>query len=211
MSVRYLVRGTKEGNWSKPLRLLAAVRKLRAFLRDRGEEFVIHRKGGEASTPRDLSGTVERLKALLAKEPVGETYIVRGRLDHDPVTVRVIEDAPPPAEDICGIPAVKEFAGWVREKWPKARFAGSCVCKYSSGTTWSDHAYGAAIDYFDTWADMEAMRDFAIANAHALGVKYVILGDRIWSALGGWSNYGGSYHYHVHVSFLHGPERIACA
>ncbi len=210
MSVRYLVRGTKDGNWSKPLRRTFAVRRLRNLLRERGESFVVHRKGGGASTPRDLAGTVERLKALLAKEPVGETYIVRGRLDLDPVQVRIIEDAPPPAGDICGIPAVKAFAGWVREKWPHARFAGSCVCKFTTGTTWSDHAYGGAIDYFDTWTNMEAMRDWAIANYEALEVTYVILGDRIWSRLGGWSKYGGSKHYHLHASFFHGSERIAC-
>ncbi len=213
MSVRYLVRGTKDGNWSKPLRLLAAARMLRKRLRERGESFVIHRKGGGASAPRDLAGTVERLKALLAKEPVGETYIVRGRLDLDPVQVRIIEDAPPPAGDICGIPAVKAFAGWVREKWPHARFAGSCVCKFTTGTTWSDHAYGGAIDYFDTWTNMEAMVGWSIANAEELDLKYVILGDHIWSRLNGWTkmSYGGSYHWHGHWSFNHGSDRIACA
>ena len=82
--------------------------------------------------------------------------------------------------------------------------------KYTTATTWSDHAYGGAIDYFDTWPHMEAMRDFAIANADVLEVKYVILGDRIWSRLGGWSAYGGNYHHHVHASFDHGPDRIAC-
>ena len=211
MSVRYLVRGHKDTEWSaRPLRRSSALRRARSMLRERGESFVIKRKGGETSESRDLAGTVERLKALLAKEAVGETYIVTGRLDLDPVQVRVIEVSPPPAQDICGIPAVKAFAGFVRERWPDARFAGSCVCKYTTGTTWSDHAYGGAIDYFDTWPHMEAMRDFAIANADVLEVKYVILSDRIWSRLGGWSAYGGNKHYHVHVSFDHGPDRIAC-
>lgn len=210
MSVRYLVAKNKGTDWEDPRRLGGTLRRARGLLRDRGESYVIRRKGGDVSSARDLAATMDRLETLLRTSKVGEQFNVLGRFDLGPVMVRIVEDTPPPDTSVCGIQAVKVFAGFVRDRWPDARFAGSCVCKHTSGTTWSDHAYGAAIDYFDSWANMEAMRDFAVANFEPLEVRYVILADRIWSRLGGWSNYGGSYHSHIHVSFMHGPDRIAC-
>lgn len=208
----FLVRGTKEGSWEDPrMTLTLTLRRVKQLLTGRGESFVLRRKGGEVSAPRDLKGTAERLKALLAKSAVGEAYILRGRLNTDPVQVKVIDLWPPPATNVCGTPPTRQYVALVRAKFPKARFAGTCVCKKVSGTsTWSDHAYGAAVDYFESWPVMWEMFHWTAAEGIPLQVKYALLGDQAWSPIAGFHKSSGEYHAHLHVSFIHGPDRIAC-
>jgi hypothetical protein len=107
---------------------------------------------------------------------------------------------------------VKQWAGTVEKFWPNARFAGSVVCKPDS-----DHALGAAVDYFDTPENMEAMHSTAITNADELNVKYSILHDDIWLAGPPWTegsrghhHYSGVYHLHSHVSVRDGKCGVYC-
>jgi hypothetical protein len=148
---------------------------------------------------------------LLSRERVGETYRTRGDLRPDnPVGVRVIETTPSPVPT-PGIPAVDQFVGYLNDRWPNWSNGGLCVCKHIAGSSsWSDHAYCAALDVFDTDQHMHEIAEFAADNAAKLRVAYVIYEKRIWTAAEGWHYYSGEYHYHDHISFEHGPARLAC-
>lgn len=212
MSVKYIVRKEKDGVWSRPLRKRYAMRRCRSILRDRGKVFQIRRKGGESdwSRGRTLADTMDRLKVLLEKAPIGDQFAVRGVMAEDPVNIRKIDVWPQPA-DTPGTPPVDQFVAILNERWPTWRNGGIAVCKYSSPGVWSDHAYAAAIDVFDSNSHMEAIRDFAIAHAAELKVRYVILYNKIWVRNSGWKSYSGNWHGHVHISFEHDNIRRACA
>ena len=133
------------------------------------------------SLPRDLVRTADRLRTLLRKKKVGEVYtVIATHAQHftvlGKVRFRVVRTLPEPAA-IPGTPQTKQWAGVVQIFWPEARFAGSVVCKANS-----DHALGAAVDYFDTRDNMAAMHAAAISNAETLGTKYSIYEDDIWLA-----------------------------
>lgn len=212
MATKFLVRSDPpNGEWSAPLLRSTAIRRTRRLLRKRGTRFILRKKGGGTLIRGvELAGTIERLKAELAKDKVGQTYILRGQLDKQPVWVRVIDTLPPPT-NTPGTPAVDQFVAVLNERWPWWRNGGACVCKQTRPGVWSDHAYCAAQDVFDTPANMEAIRDFAVAHAEELQITYVILYDRIWVRGSGWARYTGTYHHHVHISFEHDGVRRACA
>jgi hypothetical protein len=85
---------------------------------------------------------------------------------------------------------------------------GSKVCKRISGSTsWSQHAYGNAIDLgfrvppptgFDM-ARQDRLAAYLVANADELALEHVIHRDHAWTRGAGWGSYGGEYHTHVHV------------
>ena len=215
MSVAYLVRPRPDADWDKPRRKrLFVLRRVRGLLKGRGTRFTITREGSSHSITRDLGSTIRRLRARLAKERVGEVYRVRGDASPDrPVAVRVIETAPPPVPT-PGIPAVDQFVGYLKDRWDgRWENWGICVCKHIAGTwNWSDHAYCAAIDVHGSADLMAGVAAFAASNAEKLHITYVIYNRRIWTRAEGWHYYSGSDPHtdHVHVSFEHGPNRIAC-
>jgi hypothetical protein len=159
--------------------------------------------GQNEGTPRDYFGAVTRARQLLRVRPVGETIaIARVRASTDQ-TLEVVKFRhtlrQPPVADTRGSISLDRVEGYVRVEFPKARFAGDCVCKPDS-----DHAFCAAVDYFDTEANMVAMRTAFLQNADYFGTMYVILFDRIYFPTGNGTfrseAYHGDFHSHVHVS-----------
>jgi hypothetical protein len=101
----------------------------------------------------------------------------------------------------------------------KILFAGVYNCRHISGSgSWSQHAWGNAIDEFAHAADLQAIAENAVLQAtkktfanrgKLVPIHYVIWQDGprgIWSPDKGWHAYSG-YHppTHVHIDFL--PER----
>ena len=173
--------------------------------------------GDGFSQPRDIVGTAARLRTLLRKKKVGEVYtVIATHAQHmlvlGKVRFRVVRTLPDPAA-IPGTAQTKQWAGVVQHLWPRARFAGSVVCKANS-----DHAFGAAVDYFDTPANMAAMHEAAISNAETLGTKYSIYEDDIWLAGPPWTDgsrghhkFTGAYHLHHHRSSRDGRCGVFCS
>lgn len=74
----------------------------------------------------------------------------------------------------------------------------------AGGVRNSDHLTGLAVDFPGSTAQGNVMSTYAVANAKALGVKYVIWNKRINYVDGkGWRTYSGTNPHtdHVHVSF----------
>jgi len=197
-----------------PFRLGRALRAVRRRVRTQDADHYLMAVNGKLSKiKRDLFTTINRLEERLRRNNLGVVYTVYAMKDsaiQAKVRVRVVGKMPEPS-DVPGTPAVKVWVGYLKEYWPRARLAGTCVCKPG------DHGDCAACDDFDTPANMEDQRDFAIQFADELKVKYVILYDRIWtrgppytSSSQGFHPYRGTYHSHVHVSFTDGVKDSAC-
>lgn len=181
----------------------AGMRELRAS----GRSYQLDRGDDEEGRLRPFEDMSRRLRGLLRRKLVGDRYLVEA-LEEDNRVDRarfwVLRTMPKPTV-VPGIPAVKQWVGILRANWPKARLAGTCVCKPL------DHGDCAAADDFDTDANMQAQRDFLIAHAGELAVKYVILYRSIYSEPGFEPRpHTATYHAHVHVSFNGGISRSAC-
>ncbi len=166
--------------------------------------------------PFSRQRTHDRLARLVPKLDVGERLRVVSRNGHR-FKVHAVEIDPAPVHDVPGSPNVRRWVAILRERWPGARLAGTCVCKDDSTGKCNGHRDCAAADDFDTDANMIAQRDYLIEHANELGVSYVILHDRIWTfgeprtfSSRGTRLYTGDYHYHVHASFDDGTCGIAC-
>ena len=179
--------------------------------------FEIVYPGNDSLTERGYSKTAARLRTLLRRKKTGIRYSVIAIHPKDQHTIvgrvhfRVTRSMPKPA-DVPGTPLTQRWAGIVKQFWPFARFAGTVACKPDS-----DHALGAALDFFDTWERMEEAHKLAITEAEIIGTKYSILGDDIWTAGPPWTNstrghhtYTGTYHYHHHLSLRDGKHGIFC-
>lgn len=168
--------------------------------------------------PRTRRETAERLNVILRNHPMAQTIHVitvdkDTNLVIDKLRFRVLRSMPAPA-DVPGTPRTKQFVAFLlaNPQW-EPRLAGTVACKPDS-----DHNKGAAVDVFDTTEHMIAMRDFAVRSANDLGVKYVILFDRIWTAGPPWTTssrgyhrHTGTYHNHIHVSFRDGLCGVFCS
>jgi hypothetical protein len=166
----------------------------------------VHLEGNEGRE-RGFLDARKRAKDLLDSKPLGTVVFLdafRSGQRVDRVRFRKVQDQPPVA-DTRGPAGLDRVEGYIRASFPKARFAGDCVCKPNS-----DHADCAAVDYFDTAENMARMRDFLLANAEYFQIKYVILFDRIWFSDGSSRAYTGTYHSHIHVSVTGGFYRSAC-
>ncbi len=101
----------------------------------------------------------------------------------------------------------------------KILFAGVFNCRHISGSSsWSQHAFGNAVDLFAHEADLQAIAENVVRQATAdtranqgnhQPCHYVIWKEGaggIWSPDRGWHTYTGFHPpTHVHVDFL--PER----
>jgi hypothetical protein len=175
-------------------------------------------KHPDGSMGRELSRmeVVDRLDAILPKIPEGARVTVWSANDQW-YRSHAVELLPKPATDVPGSKNVKQWVGILRADWPKARLAGTCVCKDDSGDHCNGHRDCAACDDFDSNKNMEAQRDYLIKEATTLGVSYLILFNRIWTygpprsdSPKGFHPYTGDYHYHLHASFDDGKCGIAC-
>lgn len=103
--------------------------------------------------------------------------------------------------------------------------AGVFNCRHISGSTaWSDHAFGAAADFFPRSGGDQAAKRQEIAHAivyqsthrtkanrfRKLRTRYVIDHDgrAIWTPQAGWHHYEGTTGNHVHGSFGKAPNGI---
>jgi hypothetical protein len=172
-----------------------------------GESLGVKRTKGEAA---------KRARGLLKSKPVGTSVIVRAYHKTDEVigAVKIRKATKKPVvPNGRGVEGIDRFEWFVKVNFPKARFAGDCVCKTTVSGGHSDHADCAAVDYFDTWANMSAMRDAAFRYQDWFHTKYAILGDRIYFPSGTGSrseHYSGVYHPHLHLSVNGGVYRSAC-
>jgi len=178
--------------------------------------FRIRHADGKLGQEHTRGEVIARLKAILPKLEVGARIAVRSS-NGETFRMHAQSLLPAPATDIHGTPNVRAWAGIVETTWPKARFAGSCVCKPDSTSHCNGHNDCAAVDYFASWSEMDEMVAYLIHNADHLGVSYLILRDRIWTwgpprtdSSKGWSGYSGDYHAHVHASFDDGICGVAC-
>lgn len=215
----FRVSSTLRRGVSKPVPVPTVVRRFRLRFslspRVNGPFRIRHPDGtlGKELQRREVS---DRLEAILPNLPEGARLRVVSANDQR-FKMHAVETFPKPAQDVPGTANVKQWVGILRAVWPKARLAGTCVCKDDSGSHCNGHRDCAACDDFDSKRAMEDQRDYLISHAQELGVSYVILFDRIWTfgpprtdSPRGVAAYTGDYHYHVHVSFDDGKCGIAC-
>lgn len=169
---------------------------------------------------RDFLDARRRAVNLLAGRPIGTQVFLEAVKDVasgtdvqlkviDKVVFRKVSGTPPVA-DTRGPIGLDRVEGFVKAEFPKARFAGDCVCKPNS-----DHADCAAVDYFDTAENMRNMRIRLSQNADYFRLKYLILFDRIYTFdtsgnFTGDHDYSGTFHSHVHISVYGGKNGAAC-
>lgn len=166
---------------------------------------------GNVGFERPFLEARKRAIKLLESKPLGTVVFLdafRSGQRVDRVRFRKVQEAPPVA-DTRGPIGLDRVEGYIRQKFPKARFAGDCVCKPL------DHGDCAAVDYFDTAENMDRMRRELSADAAYFHIKYLILFDRIYffdtaGDLTESAAYGGDYHSHIHVSVYGGIYRSAC-
>lgn len=144
---------------------------------------------------------------LVKEKPLGTDIRIRelrkdGKDLVDQVRFRRTEKRP--VQDTPGNEYLDRVEGAVELMFPRARWAGDCVCKPSS-----DHASCRAVDYFDSLENMVRMRDMILRYKAYFNYTYVILFDKIWFGPGDWAPYHGTYHSHVHVS-VGGTSHSAC-
>lgn len=166
---------------------------------------------GNTGVKRPFAAAKRRAVELLTSKPVGTVVyldVFRSDVRVDRVRFRKA-DSQPPVADTRGPLGLDRVEGYVRLAYPKARFAGDCVCKPL------DHGDCAAVDYFDTSENMANLRDELISAAAYFHLKYLILFDRIYffdtaGNLTSVQRYGGQYHAHIHISVYGGIYRSAC-
>lgn len=162
---------------------------------------------GNEGIKRDFKGAKQRAVQLLDKKPIGSVVKIECIKDEevlDTVRFRKVLIGPP-VKDTRGPVGLDRVEGWIEFRYPKARFAGDCVCKPNS-----DHADCAAVDYFDSEDNMLGMLNDVLADADYFNLKYAILFDRIYFPGGSSKDYDGIYHAHIHVSVTGGTPNAAC-
>ncbi len=179
-----------------------------------GPDFIVH-DDGTRGAPRPERDIRVRLGALVSRLESGQKLRVVSDDGHRFVVHAVELD--PPLADVPGVPAVKAWVAVLRQRWPNARLAGTCVCKDDSTGKCNGHNDCAACDDFDTIEHMRQQRDWQIENAEEIGLSYNILEDDIWTfgpprtfSSRGSRFYPGEYHHHLHSSFIGGICSIAC-
>jgi len=163
--------------------------------------------GANKGILRNLDGAEKRARELLKTRPIGTTIEIEAVKDKKEVVDRVKFRKTKDAPDVKPTPGnlyLDRVEGYIEEAFPRARWAGDCVCKPDS-----DHAMCRAVDYFDSSENMVKMRNALLAEESYFGINYIILFDRIWYANGSSANYGGVYHSHIHVS-VQGEGKNAC-
>jgi len=158
---------------------------------------------GSVGVKKTRKDALRRAQNLLWRRPVGDTIraeAVKERSDGsgfnvlDKVYLRQAKVAPP-VKDTPGPVGLDRVEGYIEATFKRARWAGDGVCKPNS-----DHATFSAVDYFDTEANMVAMKNTFLANVEFFDIKYIILFDRIYFANGSSAHYTGVFHSHIHVS-----------
>lgn len=104
-------------------------------------------------------------------------------------------------------PHVKDVAEAISQRFGITNIGGFAT---SGHITNSDHYKGLAIDVMIKSADQgQQVAAYAVNNASALGITYVIWNRAIWDARNhrGWERYSGTSPHtdHVHISFSPTP------
>lgn len=168
--------------------------------------------------PRSFLDAKHRANVLIRKFP--EHKVTFRGVDGDGNTLAQVRfvtlSKAPPVATTPGVAGIDNIVGWIENevsegKLTSRRYAGICVCKTTTSGGHSDHADCAAIDVFDTKADMELMRDVILDWDEYFDTKYVILYQTIWFPGGESRPYSGDYHAHIHVSVTGGIYNSACA
>jgi hypothetical protein len=204
---------TDDGPISDPMAVGGVVKSFREFAQSHPEPYVIVHSNSMRGRPRQRAEAAERIQAICDGSNAGNRFrVVSGE---SRFFVHAVETDPPMA-NVPGVPNVKAWVAILKDKWPAARLAGTCVAKDDSTDHCNGHNDCAACDDFDTDAHMEEQRDHLIDNAEEFGVSYVILHDRIWTfgpprtnSSRGFQHYNGDFHHHVHASFTGGICGIA--
>lgn len=71
-----------------------------------------------------------------------------------------------------------------------------------------DHPSGHALDFMTDIPNGNALASYAIANANALGIKYIIHNRQVWNPKQGWHSYTSTsnpHTDHVHITFNDNP------
>jgi hypothetical protein len=180
------------------IRLRAAVREGAQKLPKRDWLEYRANAGDNKGVLKSLNGAEERARYLLKHRPIGTTVQIEAVKDKKEVVDRVKYRKTKDTPDVKPTPGnlyLDRVEGYIEEAFPRARWAGDCVCKPNS-----DHAFCRAVDYFDSSENMVKMRNALLAEADYFNIEYIILFDRIWYRNGGSAHYSGVYHAHIHVS-----------
>ena len=196
-------------------------RVLRNRLRTAGPRYSVWSAENGWSSHRKLLRTMARIGILLPRLAVGDRLKVATRVDDAPqgpvFTVKAVDTLPEQQPSWAGTylnsvnPRIERVAR-VAYAWDNdLDCLGTQVCKRISGTsTWSQHAYGNAIDLafrvppptgFNL-AKQEELAQYLAANGHELAIATLIHKDRVWTPADGWHGYGGEFHTHVHADCL---------
>ena len=197
-----------KGKKSRSLPSIKLVTRLGAAkVRAEGREYRVG-LNGSFGTARTWKNALYRTRELLKSKPVGSTVTIHAVTSSgvkDKVVFRKTLEAPT-VPNGRGVEGIDRFEAYVRANFPRARFAGDCVCKPL------DHGDCAAVDYFDTPENMTKMKNAAIEYADWFHTKYGILFNDIYSDAYNFvrRDHTGDYHNHYHFSCYGGIYRSAC-
>lgn len=197
MSTRQFIFYRKDGTPSKPASLATLFVAARMRIVVGAGPFTLTQDGDPLATDVSRARVLDRLERVLRNGDIGPQYRVRNT-DGVVFRCREVKVAIEPA-DTSGNDKVDAFAGAVYTLFGdfKPRYAGAYVCKPSS-----QHRFGNAIDFFfDSLVHQDEAAKWAVAHADEYSIEHVISRDRIWTRGVGWHEYGGDYHYHIHVDF----------
>lgn len=99
------------------------------------------------------------------------------------------------------------------------KFGVKSILGWRASDPFPDHPSGHALDFMvSNKGQGQAIADFAVANASALGIKYVIWNRQVWEASGkpvpGWHPYTSTsnpHTDHVHITFNDQPGSASTA
>lgn len=203
--------------------LSSVTRKGANLIRDPGFRYEVKSNGMVIAKRADIADILGPLRRTLRDGKVGVDVRLRGLLDGTIVDAvrfyktRVRVDDPYDPYQYGSGPAtvgIMLWAGYLRAEYQgngTFRFAGMTVCKPNS-----DHAHGAALDSFDTWANMERQlrQFFAMAREVGYSPKYAILRNDgfVPDGSGGFRRAftPPMYHNHLHCSVNGGVEVPGC-
>jgi hypothetical protein len=196
--------------WSGALVLSPTLDAIRDKLTTSGWKgpYRLHQKDSDKSwtKPLVLSDAIPAIKSRLKTWNAGKTLWIKSHEHSFILAVRIIKvykiiDL---ANTTTAIDKVYTALKWNFTDWG---FIGTFSCRRIAGSSsWSQHAWGNAIDFTGSTSKMNAMTSWLAQKASSgqLPISQIIHNRQVWTPMYGWMYYSGiDPHYtHVHVSGL---------
>ena len=189
------------GEWVEP----GAMAPLKAALLNRVDpgKYDVTKDGEVVASGFTRTTLLDFVPRRLRAGELGGVFRIRDGADVVFTCRAVIPVADVPADSTVGNVRSDRYFNFIRDHYPKARFAGCYVCKLISGTsTHSQHSYANADDFFfDSLAQQKEAANLVAAHADELEMYHIIDLNRTWTKGVGWHSTPGNDHYHLHGDF----------